>query len=218
MTLRKVSLVLLTVIICTSCMQKKVNLSDESIDLVAMPVLKPLPRTLYLVLEEERVPSSLKIENSIVEIDGFREFFGRTLQEGLASYFTGIEVLESPKALPDEAHFVANVVVESLKHQSDTFKSIYELRWSFAVRASEAEEYTFALAGTNTVTARYGAKTNTKNLMSAAMDSLHEKWSEKEVMQALRKFDTSEDPTPREPTTDDPLKPDESDQPQDRAI
>lgn len=177
------------------------DLTSASIDAVQMPVLKPLPRPLYLVLERGSVPSEVKLDDGFTTLVGFDEFVSKSLQSALTPYFESVVLATSATQLPEDKHFVADVKVESVS-QTDTRPTRIEMRWSIGIRASEADEYSFAAAGKSAARYVYGdVEARMKELMENAIDSLQESWSDRDVMQKLRTLDRA------------PAQPSDSDQP-----
>lgn len=175
-------------------------------------VAKPLPRTLVVVVNPDKVADAFPVENTPHAVKGFRAFFEKSLQQTLAPYFEKIIFVASGAAVPAEPHIVANVHVDGIEADSHSsgriVNAMLKMQWAFALRPSESASYLFSYAdvaqsevsyasGPGGGDGRYTLDTGCRQTMMSAMHGLLEGWTKRDVHGKLRDFvEAGSAPTP----------------------
>lgn len=143
-------------------------------------------RTLYLVLDPQRVRDLWQIDfqdGSKATLTKFQEFVTRDLKHALENYYVRVEVMSPQQALPQEAHVVADVKVDAVKLHEAVGPGVtvrqLEMTWAFALRPSEARDYEFSYAGTDTSSSAYPSiEAGMGQLIESSITSMLSKWSD----------------------------------------
>lgn len=152
-------------------------------------VANPLPRPLYLVIAPEAVPDAFQIRNWGHSVLSFRAFFGETVRRTLRPYFTDVVVVAA-RPTGSEPCYIADVRVDGVEaHHLPVGDLIYteiRVQWAFAIRPSEASEYTFTFAGDGVSERAFQTVGEGFEQMTlSAMRGFMQRWTEEEVFNLL---------------------------------
>jgi hypothetical protein len=198
--------VLFLVLCCVGCGPRKPMIFDMANVNTTVPsllVAKKIERPLYIVVDPARVADTheLKLINKPVTVNNFQQFVKRDLKTALEPYFSEVKVVSSADELPSEPHIVGDVKVDRLSvHDMRVGIMAYlfiEVTWSFALRPSNAEEYTFSFAGTGKSKESYKTFEEGLSQMSEnAITSMLKEWTENGGIEKLR-GGGAEEPAPQ---------------------
>mgnify|MGYP004398298105 FL=1 len=169
---------------------RQADLTGRSVAAPTMMVARPLPRTLYIVLDPMRVPDRVHVRQSQYSAIEFRTFFKRSLRTALAPYFQRILVVDSPPLDEPDPHFVADVRLDGIEMRPHGrlgyAQDVLQMQWGFAIRPSEADDYLFSFTGTGVSETEYSQlELGFQQMMLSALTGLVSKWTEGDVFQHL---------------------------------
>lgn len=167
----------------------------------SLMVAHKIERPLYIVLDATRVKDTWPIETAACatgalgcehfKLLDFHEFVRRDLVAAMSNYFSRVEVVDSPGALPKTPHVVADVKVDAIKldalvRGALTYQLI-EMTWGFALRGSDQKEYAYSFAGTASSNDSYPTfEAGCAQLVENAIPAMLKKWTEGGGIEALR--------------------------------
>jgi hypothetical protein len=191
MKIRMMVLVLATLVACQGVGPQTAQMANLAVSTAPMPITTPIQRPLVLVVSETAVAPDVTIENTPHSITGFDAFVAASLQQALANQFTSVTVVTSSSEAPAEPHFVAEYVVTGVwgKHLEveGTTETALIMAWSFALRPSESQDYVFTASGEGVSDTGYATlDEGVRQMMTSALDLLHQIWTEKNVTDLLR--------------------------------
>jgi hypothetical protein len=109
----------------------------------------------------------------------------------MENYFSHVEVVTSPQALPATPHVVADVKIDDLR-LNDLVRgalthTLVEMTWGFALRPSQQDDYAYSFAGTAVSNDSYPTfEAGCATLIENAIPAMLKKWTEEGGMAALR--------------------------------
>ena len=167
----------------------------------SLMVAHKIQRPLYIVLDTSKVKDSWPLETAACatgasgcerfNLTELQEFVRRDLRAAMANYFSRVEVVESPQALPATPHVVADVKVDDIRLNALvrgylTYQLI-EMTWGFALRGSDQQEYAYSFAGTASSNDSYPTfEAGCAQLVENAIPAMLKKWTEGGGIEALR--------------------------------
>lgn len=172
---------------------------------VSLMVSRKIDRPLFIVLDDNSVKDTWKIEtagcatnsSNCAQFDllSVQSFVRRDLKAAMESYFSRVEVVGSRDALPATPHVVADVRIDDIR-LNDLVRgrfvhSIIEMTWGFALRPNELGDYTYSFAGTATSNDSYPSfEVGCATMIENAIPAMLKKWLEDGGMAALRELDS----------------------------
>ncbi len=181
-------LIHLLLLLATGC-AVTADLSRNAVNPPTLMVANALPRPLYLVVAPESVPDAFQIRNWGHSVLSFRAFYGEALRRTLRPYFNDVMIVtERPSG--SEPCYIADVRVDGVEaHHLPVGDLIYteiRVQWAFAIRPSEASEYTFTFAG-NGVSERAFQTVGEgfEQMTLSAMQGFMQRWTEEQVFNLL---------------------------------
>ena len=162
---------LLSFVACLSlvgCGSQVRTASYSVVDVQAKPpslmVARKIQRPLYIVLDTNRVKDMWTLETSgcaarsymvycaRIDLTSVQTFVRRDIKMAMEDFFSHVEVVDTSQALPDTPHEVANVKIDDIRfvdlQRGEYISYIIEMKWGFAMRLSEREDYAYSFAGT----------------------------------------------------------------------
>lgn len=180
------------------------DLSGRSAAGPTFMVNRRIPRKLHLVMDPATVPDTIAIRQSGRMATGFRGFLTRSLRATLGPYFNGIAVEESAPPPSSEPHVVADVRIDAVESlPGPNGRGVLRVRWAFAIRPSEQEEYVFSFVGEGTSEPINDEQMERalQQMFQSALEGLVSKWAEGDVFQELSSFVEAAEAEPEPPTT-----------------
>lgn len=169
------------------------NLEQNSVRPPTLMVATPLPRTLYLVVGADNVPDTIPVRNSAnptLTVLSFQTFFGEALRLALRPYFRSVEIVSEAPAPEAGPCFVADLRIDDVEARdlpigAYTYRTLL-IQWAFAIRPSEATEYTYSFAGSGTSDHAYRTLGEGFEQMTlSAISGLLEHWTDDDVFRRL---------------------------------
>lgn len=167
----------------------------------SLMIARKIQRPLYIVLDANKVKDTWPLATAACatgaagcehfELMDFQQFVRRDLREAMTNYFSRVEVVDSPEALPKTPHVVADVKVDDIRlnalvRGSLTYQLI-EMTWAFALRGSDQQDYAYSFAGTAASNDSYPTfEAGCAQLVENAIPAMLKKWTEKGGIEALR--------------------------------
>lgn len=167
----------------------------------SLMVARKIQRPLYIVLDASKVKDTWTLATASCatgaagcehfKLIDFQEFVRRDLRATMTNYFSRVEVVDSPQALPNTPHVVADVKVDDIRLNALvrgylTYQLI-EMTWGFALRGSDQQEYAYSFAGTATSNDSYPTfEAGCAQLVENAIPAMLKKWTESGGIEALR--------------------------------
>jgi hypothetical protein len=189
------------------------SMKDAEVSTASLLVAKQIQRPLYIVLDDNLVKDSWDIEamGKHAKLTNFQLFVERDLKKALEPYFVRVKVIRLKSELPTTPHVVADVKVDRVRiNQQEAGLAVYlplEMTWSFALRPSEADDYSFSYADTASSTPTFAnLEGGMSQMAEAAITEMLHKWTESDGIEALRKLPASENTVPVEGKPKDGLK------------
>jgi hypothetical protein len=159
----------------------------------SLMVAHKIDRPLYVVLDSGKVKDSWPLETAACATNSMgcehfnlleaQTFVRRDLKAAMENYFSSVEVVDSPTALPGTPHVVADVKVDDIRlnalvRGALTYQLI-EMNWGFALRPNEVSEYVFSFAGTAESNDSYPTfEAGCGTLVENAISAMLKKWVE----------------------------------------
>jgi hypothetical protein len=153
-------------------------------------VARKIERPLYIVLDAAKLKDSWALETAACATDsmGCERFkllevqllARRDLKNLMEQYFSKVEIVASAAALPQTPHIVADVKVDDIRLnglvRGRLTYQLIEMTWGFAMRPSEAQDYSFTFGGTASSADSYptfeaGCATLVENALAAMLKS-----------------------------------------------
>jgi hypothetical protein len=168
----------------------------------SLMVAHKVERPLYLVLDPGKVKDTWELQTYQCEVGGagcehfkltdFHEFVRRDLKHAMEAYFARVEVVDSASAIPPGESVVADVKVDAIKMRpmvTGILTHVFiQMTWGFALRPSEATEYTYSFAGTAESNDSYPTfEAGCGQLVENAIPAMLKKWVEEGGIDALAK-------------------------------
>ena len=167
----------------------------------SLMVAHKIERPLYIVLDASKVKDTWPLSTASCatgspgcehfNLIDFHEFIKRDLRNTMGNYFSRVEVVDSPAALPKTPHVVADVKVDDIRlnalvRGALTYQLI-EMTWGFAMRGSDQQEYAYSFAGTAASNDSYPTfEAGCAQLVENAIPAMLKKWTETGGIEALR--------------------------------
>jgi hypothetical protein len=160
-------------------------------------VATPVPATLYLVLDPNKVSDAYHLtserRNFTLDISEFRLFVSRDLKGVMQPQFAKVEVVGPNDPRPNLPHVVADVNIDNLELKDEALEGAVKIvstrlvmTWAFAIRTNDAQEYLFSFAGIASSTdTSNGTEDFVRQTVESAISGLLEKWGEGDVRQQL---------------------------------
>jgi hypothetical protein len=167
----------------------------------SLMVARKIQRPLYIVLDASRVKDTWSLETASCatgaagcehfKLMDFHEFVRRDLQSAMTNYFSRVEVVDSPQALPKTPYVVADVKIDAIRLNAQVRGSLtyqlIEMTWGFALRGSDQQEYAYSFAGTSTSNDSYPTfEAGCAQLIENAIPAMLKKWTESGGIEGLR--------------------------------
>ncbi len=164
-------------------------------------VARKIERPLYIVVDAARVKNTWTLETRACatgsdgcerfQLMDVQTFVRRDLKAALEGYFSRVEIVESPQALPATPHVVADVKIDDLRLnglvRGALTYTIIEMTWAFALRPSQQTDYAYSFAGTAASNDSYPTfEAGCATLVENAIPAMLKKWTEDGGMAALR--------------------------------
>jgi hypothetical protein len=170
------------------------SLANARPKVMSLMVARKIDRPLYIVLDATRVKDTWSLETRACAIPNARgcerfnllsvqTFVRRDLKAAMENYFSRVEVVDSPAALPTTPHVVADVKVDDVR-LNDLVRGAYtytliELTWGFAMRKNEQSDYAYSFAGTAASNDSYPTfEAGVGTLIENAIPPMLKKWTE----------------------------------------
>lgn len=169
----------------------------------SLMVAKKIDRPLFIVLDATKVKDTVHLKTSACatgadtsgceqfDLMDVQTFVRRDLKAAMENYFSRVEVVESTAALPSTPHIVGDVKIDkialnSLQRGMYTYVLI-EMTWGFAMRPSDATDYTYSFAGTATSDDSYPTfEAGCGQMVEHAIPGMLKKWTESGGVEAMR--------------------------------
>ena len=156
---------------------------------------------LYLVLDPQRMPAEWTFKNArgdTAVLGDFGQFVKRDLKNALGQYFREVKVVASVPDAPGP-HWAADVQVDRVEQvrlvRGPLTYLPMQMKWQFALRGHQAEDYVFTYGGTATSLDTYrDIPEGAKQTVEAAIESLTKAMVDKGVLKALRAAEESGQP------------------------
>lgn len=167
----------------------------------SLMVAQKIKRPLYIVLDANKVKDTWPLETAPCAVGGMgcehfklmdmQEFVRRDLRAAMSNYFEKVEVVDSPAALPQTPHVVADVKIDDVRLDAlvrgPLTYELIEMTWGFALRRSEQQEYAYSFAGTAASNDSYPTfEAGCAQLVENAIPAMLKKWAEDGGIEALR--------------------------------
>ncbi|HWE31291.1 MAG TPA: hypothetical protein VHB97_24970 [Polyangia bacterium] len=167
----------------------------------SLMVARKIQRPLYIVVDASKVKDTWPIDTASCatgasgcehfKLMDFQEFVRRDLRSAMTNYFSRVEVVDSPDALPKTPHVVADVKVDNIRLNAlvrgPLTYELIEMTWGFALRGSDQQEYAYSFAGTATSNDSYPTfEAGCAQLVEDAIPAMLKKWTESGGIEALR--------------------------------
>ncbi len=191
------------------------SLANAKPKLPSLMVARKIERPLYIVLDPAHLKDTWVLETADCATDSAgcerfnlleaQAFVRRDLKGAMESYFSHVEIVDSPKALPTTPHVVADVKVDDIRLtalvRGGLSYQMIEMTWGFAMRASEQVDYSFSFAGTAQSNDSYPTfEAGCATLVENAISPMLKKWIEGKGIDDFQKL------TPATPRTDSTVK------------
>ena len=167
----------------------------------SLMIARKIERPLFIVLDPNRVKDSWTMETRTCATGGegcerfqlmdVHTFVRRDLKAAMENYFSRVEIVESPAALPGTPHVVADVKIDKIR-LNDLVRggftyTLIEMTWGFAMRRSEQQDYAYSFAGTAVSNDSYPTfEAGCATLIENAIPGMLKKWTEEGGVEALR--------------------------------
>jgi hypothetical protein len=156
-------------------------------------VAKPVPATLYLVLDPAKIQPTYVVHSErrhlTLSISDYRLFVSRDLRGAMKPYFERVEVVGPADPRPATPHVVADVKIDNMEMKDQAISGDVQfvstrlvMTWAFGIRTHDADEYLFSFAGTATSTdTSNGTEDYVRQTVESAISGLLEKWGQADV-------------------------------------
>ncbi len=168
---------------------------------LSLMVAHKIERPLYIVVDPARVKDVWQLDTAACATGGFgcehfnlldvQQFVRRDLKAAMENYFSRVEVVDSPQALPATPHVVADVKIDDIRLDSlvrgRLTYVLIEMNWGFALRGSDQTDYAYSFAGTASSNDSYPTfEAGCAQLVENAIPAMLKKWTEAGGIEALR--------------------------------
>jgi len=191
----KIVLTILMLFFTTGCTtySAQADMAGVTIQPMTMMVAKPLPQTLYIVMDPAKVADDIAITKSPMTLTHFRGFLGDGLKKSLAPYFQNVEIVAPGFTAPKEAHVIADVKLDGVEaRQFNAGQMIYTtllMQWNFAIRPNQETDYLFSYSGIGNSDTTYTNLTEgVQQMLKSSMAGLLQGWTEKNAYQTLKEY------------------------------
>ena len=159
----------------------------------SLMVAQKITRPLYIVLDAAKVKDTWDIATpgcalnaagcERFQVTDVQEFVRRDLKKAMEAYFSRVEVVDSPKAIPAVDHVVGDVKIDAMTLRETVTGALthvfIQMTWGFALRRSEAAEYSYSFAGTAESNDSYPTfEAGCGQLVENAIPAMLKKWVE----------------------------------------
>ncbi len=167
----------------------------------SLMVARKIPRPLYIVLDATKVKDTWPMETAACatgsagcehfKLMDMQQFVRRDLVAAMQNYFSRVEVVESPEALPKTPHVVADVKIDDIRLNAlvrgPLTYQLIEMTWGFALRGSDQQDYAYSFAGTAASNDSYPTfEAGCAQLVENAIPAMLKKWTEGGGIETLR--------------------------------
>jgi hypothetical protein len=172
----------------------------------SLMVVQKISRPLYIVLDGAKVKDTWDIETAACALNGpgcerfkltdVQEFVRRDLRKAMEAYFSRVEVVDSKGAIPAIDHVVGDVKIDAITLREMVTGALthvfIQMTWGFALRRSEATEYSYSFAGTAESQDSYPTfEAGCAQLVENAIPAMLKKWVEDGGINALNDTKTT---------------------------
>lgn len=168
---------------------------------ISLMVARKIERPLYIVLDQGKVKDTWPLETASCATGSMgcerfnlmqvQTFVRRDLKAAMEQYFSRVEVVDSPQALPSTAHVVGDVKIDDIRLSAlvrgPLTYQLIEMRWGFALRKQEQTDYAYSFAGAASSNDSYPTfEAGCAQLVENAIPAMLKKWTEDGGIDALR--------------------------------
>lgn len=174
-------------------------------------VARKIQDPLYIVLDANRVKDTWDMKTSACvtksrgceqfKLMHVQEFVRRDLKNAMQHYFASVKVVTSLQEVGAGPSVIAEVKVDEVRLHTLargflTYRLI-QMKWGFAFRRSDADDYTYSFAGLASSNDSYPTfEAGCAQLIENAISSMLTKWMEGGGIKALRRKTPAEPPPP----------------------
>lgn len=167
----------------------------------SLMIAQKVERPLYIVLDPARVKNVYPLETRACatasagcerfNLMDVQTFVTRDLKATMENYFSRVEVVAAPSAIPAGAHVVADVKIDDIR-LNDLVRgpltyTLIEMTWGFAMRPSEMSDYAYSFAGTASSNDSYPSfEAGVATMVENAIPSMLKKWTEDGGLNKMR--------------------------------